>query len=80
MLKNYEILLECLASRIFLPNYQALNESTYNSYKRLDLSDKEIFSIKNHEQKKDYLLKNSNETTWFSLNTTPSEHKLLISE
>lgn len=72
-LSMFENLLECVKTRIFLPNYDATGSSLKPIYKLMGLNDEQIVLIANAIAKKQYLLKKGPSFSMIDLFLTPFE-------
>ncbi|EFY06957.1 VirB4 family type IV secretion/conjugal transfer ATPase [Succinatimonas hippei] len=73
----FETFLECVKTRIYLPNYDAKGDVLKPIYKQTGLNDEQITRLSDAIPKKDYLLLKGQQAAFFNLMLTEDELRLL---
>ena len=73
----FETFLECVKTRIYLPNYDAKSDVLKPIYKQTGLNDEQINKLSDAIPKKDYLLLKEQKAAFFNLMMSEDELRLL---
>ncbi|WP_295482154.1 hypothetical protein [uncultured Succinatimonas sp.] len=73
----FETFLECVKTRIYLPNYDAKSDVLKPIYKQTGLNEEQINNLSDAIPKKDYLLLKGQKAAFFNLMMTEEELRLL---
>ena len=73
----FETFLECVKTRIYLPNYDAKSDALKTIYKQTGLNDEQINKLSDAIPKKDYLLLKGQKAAFFNLMMSEDELRLL---
>ena len=73
----FEAFLECVKTRIFLPNYDAKSQILSQIYKQFSLNEEQLNLLSTAIPKKDYLLQKGAKASFFELVMSDCELKLL---